>query len=315
MTTGKKSISRFRDVYYHFSADLNFRRFKPGIASRADDFRGLSAESYLNWHSDLGVDQIAWIQMIPQPGYTIFPSEYYPSMSCLGPDFYVECCQLAKDEGKYLLSYSCGGDNLRLYQTNPEWFGSNKLACLNATPFWDEHFQVVREGLRLFPVDGFYFDMVIWDGSCTCDYCQAAYENLYGEMMPATHDSARIKRFCHDAWRMWLSRAVETVRDIRPDCEFFINHQWYSKGVPLKLQRSFDFAAIYVEYMRVSGKAEVLRACHGKETPVLCGDNYDPRNVAAILARRMRPSGYDAGIDYRTGEMVPLDCGPFIEVR
>jgi hypothetical protein len=318
MATGRRSISRFKDVYYHFGADLNFRRFMPGVGSTADDFKGLSAESYMKWHSDLGVDQIAWIQMITQPGCTIFPSKIYPSMSGLDHGFYVECCQRAKAEGKYVLSYSCGGDNFRLRETNPEWFEATGLwvACLNATPFWDEHFQVVQEGLRLFPCDGFYFDMVFWDGGCRCGYCQAAYKDLYGEEMPSEHDSQRIRRFYVDSWSRWLSRAAGAVRDIRPDCELFMNHQWFQgRGVPLELQKSFDFAAIYVEFTKDSGKAEILRACNGQHTPVLCGDNYDPRNVAAILARRMRPSGYDAAIDYRMGEMLPLDCGPFVQVR
>jgi hypothetical protein len=318
MATGRRSISRFKDVYYHFGADLNFRRFMPGVGSTADDFKGLSAERYMKWHSDLGVDQIAWIQMITQPGCTIFPSKIYPSMSGLDPDFYVECCQRAKAEGKYVLSYSCGGDNFRLRETYPEWFEGTGLwvACLNATPFWDEHFRVIQEGLRLFPCDGFYFDMVFWDGGCRCGYCQATYEDLYGKKMPSEHDSHETKRFYVDSWSRWLSRAARAVRDIRPDCELFMNHQWFQgRGVPLELQKSFDFAAIYVEFMRDSGKAEILRACNGQHTPVLCGDNYNPRNVAAILARRMRPSGYDAAIDYRMGEMLPLDCGPFIQVR
>jgi hypothetical protein len=158
--------------------------------------------------------------------------------------------------------------------------------------------------------------MVFWNGRCTCDYCQKAYEDFYGEKMLLQHDSQRIKRFYLDSWSHWLPRAVRAVRDIHPDAEIFINHQFlFGLGVPLELQKTFDFAAIYIEYTRDSGKAEILRAFNGSRKPVICGDNFDPENVAAILARRMRPEGYDAAIDYRTGKMLPLDCSPFENVR
>ena len=40
MTRSGRPISTIRDVYYHFGADLNYRRFMPGVASKADDFAG-----------------------------------------------------------------------------------------------------------------------------------------------------------------------------------------------------------------------------------------------------------------------------------
>ena len=315
----QKIIPRIGEVSGFFAADLNFRRHPPGESNAARDYPGLTAEKLVNWNKAIHAEELMWAFGKLQSGHATFPSKVLPGMERLSPDFFRRCCELSKAAGMYVVAYTCGGDDLHAFQQHPEWFREYGpgYACLNA-PFWDREFEAVQEMLRLFPCDGLFYDMVRFSGHCTCEFCQTAYRGFYGERMPERHDTRKCRadlwrwkeekrdvlRFRQDTWKRWVARATRAGREIVPQVEISLNHQWLRPdGLPYELLEHFDW--YFCEFGMAEWVGEILRAWGG-DKPVLCGNVLAPRQAAHLLGRRMIPDAYDTFVDYRTGKLVSL---------
>ena len=298
-------VSRIRDVWGNMVTDLNFRKHPYGASTSSEDFPRLTAETLCNWYKSIN-STIAWCWIKFQSGHASFPSKVLPRMKNLSPDFFPRFCELCRAEGMYTLGYTCGGSDVDAFQKHPEWFKEFGMsyACLNA-PFWDREFESVREALKLFPCDGLFYDMVHFSGKCGCEFCRAAYKKFYGEKWPGSH----LSQFRFDTFKHWTERATRAARDIVPNIEVCVNHQWDKPlGVPSELLGYFDWYFCEFgggQWGDIEWVGEILRAWG--EKPILCGNTLKPRHVAHLLGRRMCPVAYDTLTDYRTGECVPAD--------
>lgn len=298
-------ISRIKDLWGGFFLDLNFRCKPPYGSNQAGDYAKLTPEQLFAWHKAIHSDKLAWVWCKLQSGHVIFPSRTLPAMINLPADFFQRWCKLAKAAGMYVMGYTCGGDDIYAFEQHPEWFREygHAFACLNATPFWEREFAGVQEALRIFPCDGFFYDMVRFSGKCRCEFCRAAYQKFYGEKMPGTYDT---NRFRFDTFKHWAEKATRIPREIVPAIEICINLQWMRlDGVPYELLDYFDW--YYCEFGHAEWTGEILRAWGDK--PVFSGNAIEPRYVAHLLGRRISPLAYDhdIAIDYRTGRLPPLN--------
>ncbi|MFH1006249.1 MAG: beta-galactosidase trimerization domain-containing protein [Candidatus Latescibacterota bacterium] len=320
-------ITQINNHWVYFSTDLNFRyHHHPaqnyGVTGRRvnepGDYPGLSPQEMADWHRKMGSDT-ALASFKLQSGHATYRSKVLPMAKHLSPDFFLRFCEAAKKAGMYVFAYTCGGDDLAAYQEHPDWFSEYgyAFACLNS-PFWDREFEAVQEALSLFPCDGLFYDMVMFSGKCRCDYCQEAYQRLYGGKMPiaspqedsyrnwfgeASPNQEMIARFRYDTFKRWAERATGAGREIVPNIEISINQQWHRPdGIPYPLLSLFDW--YMCEFDASEWVGEIMRAWGDK--PLFCGNTSDPRFVAHLLARRIRIAAYDMFTDYRTGKFVSL---------
>ncbi len=140
----RAAISKIKDVWGLFCADLNFR--SNGASTMAEDFPGLTPEKFLAWHKAINSDSMAWVQAKLQCGSTIFPSKLAPPMKRLSPDFFQRYCELAKKDGMYVLGYTCGGDTIFLPANNIPSGSGNTATRMRAStlPIGTESFKSSR---------------------------------------------------------------------------------------------------------------------------------------------------------------------------
>lgn len=301
-----RHCSRIKDVWGSFISDLNFRRHPAtskqfGAINMPGDFPQLTPEKLVEWYKSITAYKFAWCWIRWQSGHAAFPSKVLPRMEKLSADFFERRCELSKAEGMYVCGYTCGGDDVYAFQKHPEWFHEcgHFYACLNA-PFWDREFEAIQEALNIFPCDGLFYDMVIFTGKCRCEFCQAAYKRFYGEKMPEEYDT---NKFRFDTFKRWAKRATQVAREIVPAIEICVNQQYLPSGVPYELLEHFDW--YYCEFGDFEWIGEILRAWGDK--PLFSGNAINPRHVAHLLGRCIRPLAYDSFTDYRTGKFISVD--------
>jgi hypothetical protein len=95
-----------------------------------------------------------------------------------------------------------------VYESRPEWFfrrpdGKPQLynglysTCVSGGYYQDYGFEIMREILDRYPIDGFFFNMFgyksydysgNYHGLCQCDNCQRRFRDMYGETLPLEVD-------------------------------------------------------------------------------------------------------------------------------
>jgi len=135
----------------------------------------------------------------------IFGNAYYPTKTghlhnnFKNRDFFGECVSEAKKNGLSVFTECIVVWDQHCASSHPEWVmvdseGNLQNAdlgymCYNSG-YKDYLFGMVREVVRDYDIDGFFFDMLIypWAGAwvltCYCDNCRKLFEEEYGHEMP-----------------------------------------------------------------------------------------------------------------------------------
>ncbi|WP_380879491.1 hypothetical protein ACFB49_22600 [Sphingomonas sp. DBB INV C78] len=129
-----------------------------------------------------------------------------------------------------------------VYDAHPDWFMRNRdgsareyagsyQACPNGGWAQDYALRIIEEALRLYPLDGLFFNMVgytrtdysnVDHGICVCRNCSGRFRELYGLDLPASDgpddpDWQAYVAFQRRTQSELSKRTITLVRQLRPD--------------------------------------------------------------------------------------------------
>ena len=215
--------------------------------------------------------ETALIHAKPHTGYSLFKTEVGRMNQALkGRDIFGEFVHEAKKRdltvGGY---YSVTWDN-SVFKTHPEWrmIDNNgeelgwdplfyKAVCYLNSGYRDFIFEQVKELASNYPVDGFWFDILLYDSlrlGCYCDGCQARFREETGlETIPTTPTwDAPWREFLEFRYRQLQEFAEETIevaKGVNPDLAIGFNYHgtpgfsWKSGHRPVQHAQFSDYAS------------------------------------------------------------------------
>ena len=215
--------------------------------------------------------ETALIHAKPHTGYSLFKTEVGRMNQALkGRDIFGEFVHEAKKRkltvGAY---YSVTWDN-SVFKTHPEWrmIDNNgkelgwdplfyKAVCYLNSGYRDFILQQVKELASNYPLDGFWFDILLYDSlrlGCYCDGCQARFREETGlETMPTTPTwDAPWRAFLEFRYHQLQEFAEETTefaKGVNPDLAIGFNYHgtpgfsWKSGHRPVQHAQFSDYAS------------------------------------------------------------------------
>lgn len=122
------------------------------------------------------------------------------------------------------------------------YWGRIGTVCMNSPEYRDYEASEIRALAAAYPFDAIFIDMVIWDGYCACEHCEARYRQEEGRSIPDTidWDSAEWVKF-QRARERWSAEFCDLMRDAaragRPGIPFYSNATLAFEGF---MGRGFD---------------------------------------------------------------------------
>jgi len=191
-------------------------------------------------------------------GYFYYPSKYGPVHPGLRFDLLGKQVEECRKRKIAVYAYYCTTWDHYLAEKHPEWLvvkrdGSTYMPKPNQTPSWtalcqnhpdfvDLMVQHTQEFVKLYPLDGAWFDMPIpIAGECFCRRC---LEDLRARKLDP-NDTAVQRRHKQEIHLAFLNRLRKAVKEIRPDCQVDFNNQTalgLSERAPL--QDNIDIEAL-----------------------------------------------------------------------
>lgn len=178
----------------------------------------------------------------------IFGNAYYPTKighvhnNFRDRDFFGECVTEAKGKGLSVFVECIVVWDQHNARSHPEWVmvdseGNLQDAdlgymCYNSEGYRDYLFGMVKEVIENYDIDGFFFDMLIYNWgealTCCCDKCKQLFREEYGHEIP-------LKATWDEEWRHFLDfrygsnerfarDLVKTVKDINPNLSVTFNY-------------------------------------------------------------------------------------------
>lgn len=158
-------------------------------------------------------------------------------------DFVGEMIEAAHAQGlAYIGRLDLSKGMAAAYTAHPDWFMRNRdgnprvyqgtyQACPNGGWARKYGFEIMREALTVYDVDGIFFNMTGYpikdydhapQGACLCDNCARRFRDMYGRTLPT------VDGFADPAWSDYLEfqrrtaselavRSRELIRELRPD--------------------------------------------------------------------------------------------------
>jgi hypothetical protein len=168
--------------------------------------------------TELNADTLAFC--VQAGGYALWDSQATPKDPHLGDvDLIGELAHLCRERGLYFVPWWLGTAPgvARVLREHPSWqlvgppvdakpSRRYNYVCYNS-PYRELLYEEVREVLTAYEVDGIYFNQL--PGSCYCPWCQAKFEQRYGQPMPVVADEPMLCRFAVDL--------PPTLREFRSD--------------------------------------------------------------------------------------------------
>lgn len=119
----------------------------------------------------------------------------------------VEECH--KNDIKVIVRFDFTKTDIELYEKHPEWFTVNTngepllyngtaAACVNGDYQQKHMFEVIKEVLERYQVDGIFFNAFMYNvwgydgklyGICQCESCKRRFKEMYGEELPTKMDN------------------------------------------------------------------------------------------------------------------------------
>lgn len=174
------------------------------------------------------------------PGYATYPTKAGTANPNMKRDVLRVWRDVTRPLGiKFTVYYSGGVDSL-VAQKHPDWCrkkpdgspqeniaGPSPSLCCNS-PYADKIVvPMVRELIRQYDVDGFWFDGENWSVlPCWCPYCKKRFEEETGKPMPTRGDEAHFPRFLQfqrDSFVRYIEKVAKVVHSTKKGCLFATN--------------------------------------------------------------------------------------------
>ncbi|NPV08533.1 MAG: hypothetical protein HPY83_11315 [Anaerolineae bacterium] len=192
---------------------------------------GNAPDAFAAYDPDRVADEIAStganfaaIFALNQHGYAYYPSKIAPMHPYLGGrDYTGTLLEALQRRGITVITY-VNFMNIERREAHPEWWqraadGSQIYAegwgvpCPNS-PIREYMASIVAEVARLYPTNGFFFDMYAFNRyGCWCDYCRARFAEKYDWPFPIKED------WGSESWRKFIQfrqeSAIATMKFIR----------------------------------------------------------------------------------------------------
>lgn len=219
-----------------------------------DAIRNFDPVSFVAELRRAGVDAVA-IFAKDHFGMSFYPTEVGHMHQGLQQDFLGGVLAEAHKHHIKVLAYLSAGWDQYNIRNNPDWKQCGRdgkpllkdaeweWGCLNS-PYKEESiFAQIREICEKYPVDGFFFDAVMFQrGGCYCRYCQQKFSQMYGYSLLEADERSH-QKFMADSILNFAAECMRIIKGYNPDACVCMNSSW-ELGQDRRLAELVDFLIV-----------------------------------------------------------------------